>query len=318
MRFIYTIILAGLCLVAGCTKPPDPPLRVGTNVWPGYEPLYLARSLEYLPKTRVKLVEYSSASEVIRAFRHQSIEAATLTLDEVLLLVQDQLAPRVVLVMDISHGGDVILAKPELTEFAMLKGRRIGVERRAVGAYVLSRALAMHNMSTDMVQIVLLEADEHETAYLQGKVDAVVTFEPVRGKLLQAGAQVLFDSRRIPGEIVDVLVVRQSALETMPEQVRLLLAGWFKATDYMRRRPREAYTRMARRQGIDADAFARSLQGLQIPDYQENLRFLSGPGARLPATAHRLRQVMQAQGSLEREVDLSGLFSVAPLADLSP
>jgi len=83
--------------LAGCGVEPAPPLRIGTNVWPGYEPLYLARELGYLDPRSVHLVEYPSASEVIRAFRNHAIEAAALTFDEVLLLTQDGFKPRVVL-----------------------------------------------------------------------------------------------------------------------------------------------------------------------------------------------------------------------------
>ncbi len=83
--------------LAGCGVEPAPPLRIGTNVWSGYEPLYLARELGYLDPRSVHLVEYPSASEVIRAFRNQAIEAAALTFDEVLLLTQDGFEPRVVL-----------------------------------------------------------------------------------------------------------------------------------------------------------------------------------------------------------------------------
>lgn len=59
------------------------PLRIGTLVWPGYEPLYLARERGYLDPKSVRLVEYPSNSEVTRAFRNRAIEAAALTFDEV-------------------------------------------------------------------------------------------------------------------------------------------------------------------------------------------------------------------------------------------
>ena len=42
------VVLFGL-LLAGCGSQPEPPLRVGTNLWPGYEPLYLARPRHSAP-----------------------------------------------------------------------------------------------------------------------------------------------------------------------------------------------------------------------------------------------------------------------------
>ncbi len=72
-------------------------LSVGTNVWPGYEPLYLARSLGLYGQAPIRLVEYASATQVIRAFRNGAIDVAALTLDEVLLLRESRLDARVII-----------------------------------------------------------------------------------------------------------------------------------------------------------------------------------------------------------------------------
>ena len=96
-RIIISVLLLGSVIsilqwrrssTLGVRKPAayESPILLGTNVWPGYEPLYLARSLGYWDDSSVKLVEYSSASQVIRAFRNDAIHIAALTLDEVLLL----------------------------------------------------------------------------------------------------------------------------------------------------------------------------------------------------------------------------------------
>ena len=76
----------------GMRRDPAPPLRIGTNVWTGSEPLYLARDLGYLDPRTVQLVEYPSASEVLRAFRNQAIDGAVISLDEVLVARRGRLA----------------------------------------------------------------------------------------------------------------------------------------------------------------------------------------------------------------------------------
>jgi len=43
-RSLLAAALATLTL-GGCMREPDSPLRIGTNVWIGSEPLYLAREL---------------------------------------------------------------------------------------------------------------------------------------------------------------------------------------------------------------------------------------------------------------------------------
>lgn len=311
--------VAAMVLLAGaaCTADPPPILRVGTNVWPGYEPLYLARDLGYLDAS-IRLVEYSSATQVITAYRNGAIEAAALTLDEVLLLAQHGQDPRVILVMDISHGGDAVVGVPSLRRLADLKGRRVGVEHTATGAYVLSRALHLAGLTRADVHPVPLKVDEHERAFREGKVDAVVTFDPVRSKLLAAGARQLFDSSQIPGEIMDVLVVRRDRLERHRGQVVALLAGWFRALDDLRRAPRDVAPRLAKRLRLSADQVLAAYEGLKLPDAARNRALLTGDPPELVRAARRLADVMVEERLLRPPRDASPAVDPGPLLELAP
>ena len=95
---LFTVVM--LAFSASCSREPGRPLRVGTNVWPGYEPLYLAESLSFYDGARVKFVEYPSTTEVMRAFRGRELEAAAVTLDEALMLARSDADFSIVLVFD--------------------------------------------------------------------------------------------------------------------------------------------------------------------------------------------------------------------------
>lgn len=314
MLLLILALLAG----AGCTREPQAPLRVGTNVWPGYEPLYLARELGYYPPESLRLVEYTSASEVIRAFRSGAIDAAALTLDETLLLSETISDLSVVLVLDISHGADVILAQPALSSLRDLKGKRVGLETTALGAYVLTRALQTVDMTPNDVRTVSMEPFEHERAFKEGRVDAVVTYEPARTRLLASGARQLFDSSRIPGEIVDVLVVRRTSAAKHGAQISRLVRGWFRALDFIRKDRNRAASIMAQREQLSADDFQKSLQGLRLPDMEENRSMLAGPAPALIPTARQLSRVMLANRLIERPTEVKGLFDGSFVKDAGP
>ncbi len=106
--------------------------------------------------------------------------------------------------------------------------------------------------------VVPIEAGSHVDAYLQGRVDALVTFEPMRSILLDRGARVLFDSTQIPGEIVDVLAVREDFLERHPERVTELVAGWSRAVAYAKTAPMKAAQLMAPRENLTPEAFLKA------------------------------------------------------------
>lgn len=316
MPMLVALLVSLLLAASGCGRDFSEPLRIGTNVWIGSEPLYLARDLGHLNPQVVRLVEYPSASEVLRAFRNQALDGMVISLDEVLVLAADDLLPKIVLVVDVSHGADVVLGGAGLRTMGDLKGKRVAVESGAVGAYVLSRALALNQMQPSDVHIVRLESNEHAAAFEQGKVDAAVTFDPFRSRMLRAGATTLFDSTQIPGEIVDLLVVRDTVLQKNPDSIKALLTGWFAAIDYLGRDEIDAARRMSVRQQTSGEAFLQTLRGLRFPSREDNLRLLGGPTPGLAHAGQRLMVHMQASKLLQKPVEVDRLLAPAPLQSL--
>ncbi|WP_293352304.1 MULTISPECIES: ABC transporter substrate-binding protein [unclassified Microcoleus] len=302
--FTLGIATVTLCTVilASCTKA-EPPLRVGANVWPGYETLYLARSLGYYDNTPIRLVDYPSGTEEVRAYRNGEIEAAGISIDQALVLAATNPDVKIVVVMDFSNGGDVILGKPEIPSLQGLKSRPVGVESTALGAFIITRALEQKGMSPKDIKIVSLGVSEHERAFKDGKVDAVVTFGSARTKLLAVGAKQLFDSSQIPGEIVDVLIVRDDVINKQPKALQALVDGRFRALDYLTKNPKDAAIRIAPRTGVTPEQFLESLKGLSSPNLEENQKLLGKTDPSLLNGVKRLSQVMLENKLLPKAVN---------------
>ncbi len=291
-------------------------LRIGTNVWIGSEPLYLAREIGRLDPAAVQLVEYPSASEVLRAFRNQAIDGMVISLDELFGLAVDGLQPRIILVVDVSHGADVVVGRPGMRTMRDLKGKSVAVESSALGAFVLSRALALNDMQASDVNVVHLESNEQPGAFEKGQVDGAVTFDPYTAQFLKAGAKTLFDSSQIPGEIVDLVAVRASVLEKRPKAIQALLVGWFGAIDYLKTNPKDAARRMGIRQQTTGEQFLDAQKGLHIPSRDENLRMLGGTTPELAVTGRRLMALMVDAKLLRTGVEIEGVLAPGPLANL--
>ena len=292
---------------------------VGAVPWAGSEPLFLARERGLMPSEHLRLVEFVDSADMIRAFRNGALDAVALTLEEALRLEALGLEPRVVLVLDASHGADCVVARPEVKTLAELQGRRVALEHMALGLYMLGRALEGVGLRPEDVRRVPTRLDSHLEVYQRGEVDAVVTFEPTCQQLVDAGAHVLFDSSRIPEEILDVLVVRKSYLAANPERIDVLLRGWFSALDYHGAHPDEAERLMAPRLGIPPQQLRKALAGVRLLDARQQREQLTGPAPRLRETLERLRAVMSKDGLLParpREdsllLDASALLRVAP------
>ena len=314
-RRLCVFACAGLLLsLVGCMREPETALRIGTNVWIGSEPLYLARELGRLDPAAVQLVEYPSASEVLRAFRNQAIDGMVISLDELFGLAVDGFEPRIIVVVDVSHGADVVVGRKGMRTMHDLKGKSVAVESSALGAFVLSRALALNGMQASDVNVVHLESNEQPGAFEKGQVDGAVTFDPYRAQFLRAGASTLFDSTQIPGEIVDLLAVRSTAIEKHPKAVQALLSGWFGALEYMKSDPKDAARRMGIRQQTSGEEFLEALHGLHIPSRDENLRMLGGASPELTVTGRRLMALMVDAKLLRKELEIERVLAPGPLS----
>lgn len=308
----YLALLLTLFLASGCDHGPERLLRIGTNVWPGYEPLYLARERGYLAKD-LRLIEYPSASEVIRAFRNRSLEAASLTLDEVLLLRESNIPVKIILVHDVSNGADVIVARSGIHSIDKLKGKRVAVESGALGAFVITRALEVHGMKVSDVRIINLDVNLHEEAFRTGQIDAAVTFEPIRTRLLNEGGREVFTSREIPNEIVDVMVVHADVYAKNPDKIRQLVAAWFKALDDMEENREQAYALMSRRLQISPAEVEESYTGLTIPSREENKQMLSGDRPPLQQALVNIQRVLEQNGLLAKGIDIKDTITDSAL-----
>jgi len=316
MKFLRTnkqwISPISLALVlAGCLQqspPSSSPLRIATNLWPGYETLYLARSLGYYKDKPIKIIELPSGTEEVRAYRNGNIEGAGLSIDQAIALAQTQKDLKIIAIVDISNGGDVILGKPEIKSIKDLKGKKVGVEATALGAFFIARALEKNGMTPKDIQIVSLELNEHERAYKEGKVDAVVTFGRPRVKLLEQGARLLFDSSQIPGEIVDTIVVSQKAINNSPQTIQDLIDGRFRALEYFKANPKVAATMIAPRTQVTPEQILNSFQGMTQPNLKENLSLLDQSNPSLIKGMKKLIAVMVKNKIIAEPIDPASIL----------
>lgn len=315
LKLIFLALVLMLPL-SSCKPMPEAPLRIASNTWPGYEPLYLARSLGYYQDSQVNLVEMTSASEVIHALRNHTIEGAALTLDEVLTVMEDGYQLKVILVMDFSNGGDVLLSKPEITSLTQLRGKNIAVEYTAVGAILLNGALNAAELNVRDVNIIACSFDEHQVCYTQA--DAVVTFEPNRTNILALGANQLFDSSQIPGRIIDVLAVHADVLDSHPKALEQLVTGYFQAINYLNQKPQAAAELMKARLQLTPRQVLQSYQGLHLPDLAENLDLLRGETSKLEEIAIELSIFMHERRLLSHKVSVQALATDRFTLEVNP
>lgn len=282
------VSLSLVLLLSACVDRPQETLRVGAVLWPGYEPLYLADKLGYYDDQPIKLIDYLSNTNTILAFKNHSLHAAAFTLDETLQLLSDGVDIDVVLIMDMSYGGDVIMANPGIDRVEDLQGKPVAVESSAVGMFVLKRALELHGMDMSDIQIVSTNAMEQASNFVHGNIVAAVSFDPYRTQLVKSGKHEIFNSTLIPNEIVDVLVVRRSYSEQYPDTVKQLVEAWFKALAYQAENPQKSAAYSLKRFNTTVEDYIASLERLKFSTKEDNRRLLDKQSSPLLEQQHMI------------------------------
>jgi NitT/TauT family transport system substrate-binding protein len=310
-QFIAT--LGGLTLaqaLPGCGWSTDKPITIAAHIWPGYEPMFLARSQGWLDEKQAHLLETKSATESLQALTDGKVDGAALTLDETLGARAAGLSLSVVMVFDISAGADMLLARPNIKKLADIRGQRIGYEQGAEGELMLDQALLAAGLTKQDIRLVPLNTDKYLDAWNRNQVDAVITYEPVASQLLAQGALMLFNSAQIPNMIVDVLAIRSDVLDrSHASAIRHLMSAHFRSLNQVKRNPHDAAYRMAAHLGLPATGVLNAFKGLVLPDVANNHRLLGGASPELLVSARKLSAIMTRSGLLKQEDTLALLIN---------
>lgn len=298
---------AMLPLLNACGPQRSKPLAIASHVWPGYEFMFLARREGWLPSESLNLLETASATDSLAALADGKADGAALTLDEVLRARADGIRLSIILVFDISAGADVVLARHGIHTLADLAGKRIGVEKTALGALVLHKLLAAAGLPASAVSVVQVSPDSHMEAWRSGEVDVLITYEPTATRLRTEDASILYDSRDMPDTIFDVLAVRPESATRYQKALDNLVAGHFRALQHFRSNPQDAAFRLAGRMHLEAREVLDAYRGLQLPDIRTNRSLMDVNNGRLLSAARELSQIMTGAGLLPQVDNLANL-----------
>lgn len=231
---LLTGFIVGLLLVITISLPHlmrSPPQRLVMMPfdWPGDLGFVLIHRLG-LDKTHgidLQLPRLATSDDMIRAFRNGATDVLNFTLDVAVNLAATEKDLRVIYAYNESAGADGMVARADIKSIQDLRGRRVGAETGATSHYLLLAILKKAGLTANDITFVDVQTDEVEQALTAKEVDAVVTWEPNLTKALALpGMRLLTTSKDYPNLILNVLIVRQAALQAHPETYVHLIEAW--------------------------------------------------------------------------------------------
>jgi NitT/TauT family transport system substrate-binding protein len=199
-----------------------PTFTVGWSIYAGWTPYYyMAKSGlmrkwadKYNITIKVQRFDYAASLD---AFVAKNIDACTMTNMEALDMPAASGVPTTaILIGDYSNGNDALIARDGAT-IKDLPGKKLLLVQKTVSEYLFDRAMTINGLRGDLKKVRLINTSDADiaTAYLSDKsTTAAVTWKPMASQILkQKGFASLFDSSKIPGEILDLTVVRTEVLD---------------------------------------------------------------------------------------------------------
>lgn len=306
-------ILFALALFGGsCREPAPSPIRIGYSPFPGHIFFEVAERQEFFQKEGVvvELREFSSFSAAVQAYEAGRLDALASSFSGLLQLAQRMKSVRAIALLAYSEGAEGLIAQPEIRTIGELRGKSVGISQWGVGGYLWARLRERLGLKEGEVRLVNLSPADGQRAFLQREIDALLTFEPwLTPTVRQTRANVLFTSRELPGEIVDVLSIQERLLRERREECRRLLRAYFRAVGYGREHPEEIARLFAERWSVSEEDARAMLRSVRFLDWEENFRALGTPAAlatwRQLAENHRRLNVIREVGDVTRLFDLT-------------
>ncbi|HSY52328.1 MAG TPA: putative urea ABC transporter substrate-binding protein [Thermoanaerobaculia bacterium] len=217
-----------------------------------------------------------------------------------------------IVIGDYSNGNDGILAKA--TKPMGLKditGREVKLVEYTVSHYLLARAFQINGLKLASVKTVNTSDSDIGALFATGGQDTViVTWNPILMTARKVkGAQLLFDSSKIPGEIIDGIAVQTEVSDNVKKAI---VGAWFEVTGIMvqRNSPRQraAIAQMAKSAGgSEADFKAQLKTTALFFNAADAVKFTQG--AQLKNTMNFVRTFIFERGLLRnaKSADVIGI-----------
>ncbi len=268
LPLLLLALLAGYS--TGCAAAERTSFNVAWSIYVGWMPWDYAERSGILKKwadkygIKIKLTQVNEYVESINQYTAGGFDACAMTnMDTLTIPAVGGVDSTVLIVNDFSNGNDGVVLKGKGKTLADIKGQKVNLVELSVSHYLLARALASAGMRERDLKVVNTSDADIVAAFSAASTTAVVTWKPQLSAVLAAAdAQLVFDSSKIPGEILDFMVAKTEVLKANPKLGKALVGAWYETVTLMFKNDapaRDALTAMAKASGTDFAGFGAQL-----------------------------------------------------------
>ena len=244
--------------------------KVAWSIYVGWMPWDYAQQSGILKKwadkygISITLTQVNDYVESINQYTAGGFDACVMTnMDMLTIPSAGGVDSTALIVGDFSNGNDGIVIKGKGKKLSDLKGLPINLVELSVSHYLLARGLESVSLKERDIKIVNTSDADMVGAFNSADSKATVTWKPQLSEISTVpNAQLVFDSSKIPGEIIDLMVVNSATLKDNPKLGKALVGAWYETLAVMNKTDaagQKALASMAKASGTDVPGFKSQL-----------------------------------------------------------
>jgi len=294
--------------------------KVAWSIYVGWMPWDYAKQSGILKKwadkygIKIELTQINDYVESINQYTAGAFDACVMTnMDMLTIPAAGGVDSSAIIMGDFSNGNDGIVLKGKGKKLADIKGQKVNLVELSVSHYLLARALESAKLRERDITVVNTSDADIVGAFAAKATTATVTWKPQLSEILASpDAQLVFDSSKIPGEIMDLMVVNTKTLKDNPKLGKALIGAWYETIGVMLKNDaagKAARTAMAKASGTDLAGFESQLATTRMfATPADAVAFMNGASA--VATMDSVRKFSFDHGILgegAKTVDVVGI-----------
>ena len=244
--------------------------KVAWSIYVGWMPWDYADQSGILKKwadkygIEIKLTQINDYVESINQYTAGGFDACVMTnMDMLTIPSAGGVDSTALIVGDFSSGNDGVVLKGKGKTLADIKGQSVNLVELSVSHYLLARGLESVGLKERDIKVVNTSDADIVGAFAAKDSTAVVTWKPQLSEVMKMpNTTPVFDSSRIPGEIIDLMVVNSATLKANPNLGKALVGAWYETMKVMfgtDAKASAALAQMAKASGTDVAGFKSQL-----------------------------------------------------------
>lgn len=241
--------------------------QVAWTIYVGWMPWDYAQQSGIIDKwakkygIQIEMVQVNDYVESINQYTAGKFDGCVMTnMDALTIPAAGGVDSTAVIIGDFSNGNDGIILKNK-KNLADIKGQSVNLVELSVSHYLLARGLESVGLKEKDIKVVNTSDADIVAAFASPELTSLVTWNPQLSEIKgMKGASLVFDSSKIPGEIIDMLVLNTQTIKDNPKLAKALTGAWYEMMGLMKKGDAKAIEAMAKASGTDVAGFNSQLK----------------------------------------------------------